>query len=75
MTHPGLKVAIDPDFGGKLSDIEPDFRKQLHKFVLMMLAPEYFIVKYIRGQKVKTKELFQHFKSYIQIYKRKNCLN
>lgn len=69
MPHPGLKVATNPDFDGKLSDIEPDFKKQLHKLVPMMLASENLVVKEIAGQKVKAKELLQYFKSYLEIYK------
>ncbi|XP_069673514.1 atlastin isoform X2 [Periplaneta americana] len=69
MPHPGLKVATNPEFDGKLSDIESDFKKQLQKLVPMVLAPENLVVKEIGGQKVKAKELLQYFKSYLEIYK------
>lgn len=69
MPHPGLKVATHPEFDGKLSDIEPDFKKELQKLVPMMLAPENLVVKEIGGQKVKAKELLQYFKSYLEIYR------
>lgn len=69
MPHPGLKVATNPEFDGKLSDIEPDFKKQLQILVPMVLAPENLVVKEIGGQKVKAKELLQYFKSYLEIYK------
>ncbi|XP_021922722.1 atlastin isoform X3 [Zootermopsis nevadensis] len=69
MPHPGLKVATNPEFDGKLSDIETDFKKQLQKLVPMMLAPENLVVKEIGGQRVKAKELLQYFKSYLEIYK------
>lgn len=52
-----------------VSDIEPDFKKQLQKLVPMMLAPENLVVKEIGGQKVKAKELLQYFKSYLEIYR------
>lgn len=52
-----------------VSDIEPDFRKQLQKLVPMMLAPENLVVKEIGGQKVKAKEMLQYFKSYLEIYR------
>lgn len=52
-----------------VSDIEPDFKKQLHKLVPMILASENLVVKEIAGQKVKAKELLQYFKSYLEIYK------
>lgn len=35
----------------------------------MMLAPENLLVKETGGQKVKAKEMFQHFKSYLEFYK------
>lgn len=69
MPHPGLKVATSPEFDGKLSDIEPDFKKQLQKLVPMILAPENLVIKEIGGQKVKAKELLQYFKSYLEIYR------
>nr|CAD7431905.1 unnamed protein product [Timema monikensis] len=69
MPHPGLKVATCPDFDGKLSDIEPEFQKQLKIFVPMVLASENLVIKEIAGQKVKAKELVQYFKSYLEIYK------
>jgi hypothetical protein len=52
-----------------VSDIEPDFRKQLLKLVPMILAPENLVIKEIAGQKVKAKELLQYFKSYLEIYR------
>ncbi|XP_063231585.1 atlastin isoform X2 [Bacillus rossius redtenbacheri] len=69
MPHPGLKVATNPEFDGKLSDIEPEFKKQLEVFVPMILAPENLVIKEIAGQQVKAKELVQYFKSYLEIYK------
>lgn len=52
-----------------VSDIEPDFKKELQKLVPMMLAPENLVVKEIGGQKVKAKEMLQYFKSYLEIYR------
>ncbi|XP_066996434.1 atlastin isoform X2 [Anabrus simplex] len=69
MPHPGLKVATNPEFDGKLSDIEADFKLNLQVLVPMILAPENLVIKKIGGQKVKAKELLQYFKSYIEIYK------
>ncbi|XP_073994590.1 atlastin-like isoform X2 [Rhodnius prolixus] len=68
MPHPGLKVATNPNFDGRLSDIESDFKKCLVRLVPLLLAPESLILKEISGQKVKAKELLQYFKSYINIY-------
>jgi len=68
MPHPGLRVATKPNFDGRLSEIELDFKTSLQKLVPMLLAPENLIIKEIGGHKVKAKELVQYFKSYINIY-------
>uniref|UniRef100_A0A1B6CQF1 GB1/RHD3-type G domain-containing protein n=1 Tax=Clastoptera arizonana TaxID=38151 RepID=A0A1B6CQF1_9HEMI len=68
MPHPGLKVATNPTFDGRLLEIEPEFKNSLRSLVPMLLAPENLIIKEISGQKVKAKELLQYFKSYINIY-------
>jgi atlastin len=68
MPHPGLKVATNPNFDGRLSDIENDFKHQLSVLIPQILSPKNLVVKEISGQKVKAKELLQYFKSYIQIY-------
>lgn len=68
MPHPGLKVATNPNFDGRLSEIEPEFKTCLKQLVPMLLAPENLVLKEISGQKVKAKELLQYFKSYINIY-------
>lgn len=68
MPHPGLKVATNPSFDGRLSDIESDFKECLKQLVPLLLAPENLILKEISGQKVKAKELLQYFKSYMIVY-------
>lgn len=69
MPHPGLKVATNPHFDGRLTDIEPEFKRALHQLIPMLLAPENLVPKLINGQKVKAKDLVQYFKSYMNIYK------
>lgn len=68
MPHPGLKVATNPEFNGRLSDIESDFKNNLKNLVPLVLSPENLTAKEIAGQKIKAKDLLQYFKSYIQIY-------
>ncbi|XP_054265961.1 atlastin isoform X2 [Macrosteles quadrilineatus] len=68
LPHPGFKVATNPEFDGKLKDIEPDFVENLKTLIPILLSPENLIVKEIGGQKVKAKELMQYFKSYMKIY-------
>ncbi|XP_018917432.1 atlastin isoform X2 [Bemisia tabaci] len=68
MPHPGLKVATNPHFDGRLSDIEDEFKKHLCSLVPMLLSPEKLLLKEISGQRVKAKELVQYFKSYINLF-------
>lgn len=68
MPHPGLKVATHPNFDGRLSDIDTEFKRCLQVLVPILLAPEILILKEINGQKVRAWELVQYFKSYINIY-------
>ncbi|KAJ2938556.1 hypothetical protein O0L34_g13052 [Tuta absoluta] len=69
MPHPGLKVATNPHFDGRLADIEPEFKRSLQQLVPMLLAPQNLVPKLINGQRVKAKGLLQYFKSYMSIYK------
>lgn len=69
MPHPGLTVATNPKFDGRLSDITLEFKQSLKALIPMLLAPENLIVKQINGQKVRVRDLIQYFKSYMAIYK------
>lgn len=69
MPHPGLTVATNPQFDGRLKDITPEFKQSLRELVPMVLSPENLILKEINGQKVKARDLIQYFKSYMAIYK------
>jgi len=69
MPHPGLKVATDPRFDGKLIDIEAAFKDHLNTFVPFLLSPSKIQVKKISGNEVKCKELVGFFKAYIDIFK------
>ncbi|XP_075982606.1 atlastin-like [Anticarsia gemmatalis] len=68
MPHPGLKVATDPSFAGKLSDIQPEFKQSLKELVPMLLDRRNLVPKVIDGQKVKARDLPNYFKSYIDIF-------
>ena len=69
MPHPGLRVATDPRFDGKLKDIEVAFKEHLNTFVPFLLSPSKIQVKKISGNEVKCKELVGFFKAYIEIFK------
>ncbi|CAH0756655.1 unnamed protein product [Diatraea saccharalis] len=69
MPHPGLKVATNPHFDGRLTDIEPEFKRSLQQLVPMLLAPQNLVPKLINGQRVRARDLLQYFKSYMNIYR------
>ncbi|XP_061602214.1 atlastin-2 isoform X2 [Cololabis saira] len=68
LPHPGLKVATNPYFDGRLKDIDDDFKKELAHLVPLLLAPERLVVKEIGGNKVTCRDLLEYFKAYIKIY-------
>ncbi|KAL4238639.1 putative RING-H2 finger protein [Mactra antiquata] len=68
MPHPGLRVATNPHFDGRLKDIETDFKEQLKVLVPQLLAPENLIVKEINGCRITCRDLVEYFKAYIRIY-------
>ncbi|XP_069000521.1 atlastin-2 isoform X1 [Embiotoca jacksoni] len=68
LPHPGLKVATNPYFDGRLKDIDGDFKKELAELVPLLLAPERLVEKEIGGNKVTCRDLLEYFKAYIKIY-------
>lgn len=66
--HPGLKVATNPYFDGRLKDIDEDFKRYLAKLVPLLLAPDKLVEKEIGGNKVTCRDLVEYFKAYIKIY-------
>ncbi|XP_051945857.1 atlastin-2 [Xyrauchen texanus] len=68
LPHPGLKVAINPHFDGRLKDIDRDFKNELQNLVPLLLAPENLVEKEINGAKVTCRDLLEYFKAYIKIY-------
>ncbi|KAG8041507.1 hypothetical protein G9C98_002800 [Cotesia typhae] len=69
MPHPGLRIATNPKFDGRLVEIESDFKHQLKQLIPSLLAPENLVTKKINGQIVRARDLLEYFKSYIRIYK------
>ena len=69
MPHPGLRVATDPRFDGKLRDIESSFKDHLKTFVPLLLSPSNIEVKKISGNPLKCKELVGFFRAYLDIFK------
>ncbi|XP_075269526.1 atlastin-2 isoform X3 [Opisthocomus hoazin] len=68
LPHPGLKVATNPSFDGRLNDIDEDFKNELRNLVPLLLAPENLVEKEISGSKVTCRDLVEYFKAYIKIY-------
>uniref|UniRef100_A0A8D3B6D5 GB1/RHD3-type G domain-containing protein n=1 Tax=Scophthalmus maximus TaxID=52904 RepID=A0A8D3B6D5_SCOMX len=68
LPHPGLKVATNPYFDGRLRDIDDDFKRELVKLVPLLLAPDRLVEKEIGGNKVTCRDLLEYFKAYIKIY-------
>ncbi|XP_037752307.1 atlastin-2 isoform X3 [Chelonia mydas] len=68
LPHPGLKVATNPNFDGRLNDIDDDFKRELRNLVPLLLAPENLVEKEISGSKVTCRDLVEYFKAYIKIY-------
>ncbi|KAG8123107.1 hypothetical protein E2320_018556 [Naja naja] len=68
LPHPGLKVATNPNFDGRLNDIDEEFKKELRNLIPLLLAPKNLVEKEISGSKVTCRDLVQYFKAYIKIY-------
>uniref|UniRef100_A0A8C6TLG6 Atlastin GTPase 2 n=1 Tax=Neogobius melanostomus TaxID=47308 RepID=A0A8C6TLG6_9GOBI len=68
LPHPGLRVATNPHFDGRLRDIDEDFQARLVELVPLLLSPENLVVKEIGGQKVTCRDLLHYFKAYMKIY-------
>uniref|UniRef100_A0A452I4B9 GB1/RHD3-type G domain-containing protein n=1 Tax=Gopherus agassizii TaxID=38772 RepID=A0A452I4B9_9SAUR len=63
LPHPGLKVATNPNFDGRLNDIDDDFKRELRDLVPLLLAPENLVEKEISGAKVTCRDLVEYFKA------------
>ncbi|MBN3291481.1 ATLA1 protein, partial [Polypterus senegalus] len=68
MPHPGLKVATNPHFDGRLKEIDGEFITNLKVLVPWLLCPQNLDVKEINGNKITCRGLVEYFKAYIKIY-------
>uniref|UniRef100_A0AAV2LL24 GB1/RHD3-type G domain-containing protein n=1 Tax=Knipowitschia caucasica TaxID=637954 RepID=A0AAV2LL24_KNICA len=68
LPHPGLRVATNPHFDGRLRDIDEDFKRELVSLVPLLLSAENLVEKEIGGEKVTCRDLLLYFKSYMKIY-------
>lgn len=75
MPHPGRKAAIDPNFDGKINDLEPEFVQELKVLAPLLLSKENVIPKTINGQVIKAKELLNFVQSYWNVFQDGNLPN
>uniref|UniRef100_A0A8C3SR94 Atlastin GTPase 1 n=1 Tax=Chelydra serpentina TaxID=8475 RepID=A0A8C3SR94_CHESE len=68
LPHPGLKVATNPNFDGKLKEIDDEFIKNLKVLIPWLLSSESLDVKEINGNNITCRGLVEYFKAYIKIY-------
>uniref|UniRef100_A0A669E7D1 Atlastin-1 n=1 Tax=Oreochromis niloticus TaxID=8128 RepID=A0A669E7D1_ORENI len=68
MPHPGLKVATNPLFDGRIKEIDGEFINNLKVLVPWLLSPRNIDVKEINGSKITCRGLLEYFKAYIKIY-------
>ncbi|KAM8807785.1 atlastin-1 [Eudromia elegans] len=68
LPHPGLRVATNPSFDGKLREIDGEFIKNLKVLIPWLLRPESLDVKEINGNHITCRGLVEYFKAYIKIY-------
>uniref|UniRef100_A0A3Q3DJ86 Atlastin GTPase 1 n=1 Tax=Hippocampus comes TaxID=109280 RepID=A0A3Q3DJ86_HIPCM len=68
MPHPGLKVATNPHFDGRIKEIDGEFISNLKILVPWLLSPGNIDVKEINGSKITCRGLLEYFKAYIKIY-------
>uniref|UniRef100_A0A3Q3B2V8 Atlastin-1 n=1 Tax=Kryptolebias marmoratus TaxID=37003 RepID=A0A3Q3B2V8_KRYMA len=62
MPHPGLKVATNPHFDGRLKEIDGEFTNNLKVLVPWLLSPRNIDVKEINGSKITCRGLVEYFK-------------
>ncbi|RXN05036.1 atlastin-1 isoform X2 [Labeo rohita] len=63
MPHPGLKVATNPHFDGRLREIDQEFINNLQVLVPWLLRPKNLDVKEINGSKITCRGLLEYFKA------------
>uniref|UniRef100_A0A3B3DZM2 Atlastin-1 n=1 Tax=Oryzias melastigma TaxID=30732 RepID=A0A3B3DZM2_ORYME len=68
MPHPGLKVATNPHFDGRIKEIDGEFINNLKVLVPWLLSPRNIDVKEINGSRITCRGLLEYFKAYIKIY-------
>ncbi|XP_070508822.1 atlastin-1-like [Chironomus tepperi] len=68
MPYPGKQVATSSDYDGRWSLMDDDFLKEMKNLIENFFNPQNVIVKKIEGVDVKAHELFEYFKSYVNLF-------
>eukprot|EP00111_Clytia_hemisphaerica_P011671 TCONS_00034289-protein len=68
MPHPGKHVATNPNFKGRLRDIDGEFKEYLDQLVPRLLAPSNLLVKSINGSDLTCRELLEYFIAYMKMF-------
>ncbi|CAJ0570224.1 unnamed protein product, partial [Mesorhabditis spiculigera] len=68
MPYPGEAVASSGTFRGQLDEISKKFRDSLRELIPGILDGQKLVVKEVNGHAVTCRELFQLFKSYMEIF-------
>lgn len=72
MPHPGNKVATNPNFDGRLNEIEESFVENLNKFIPTLLDIKNLPIKEITGIQITGSQLIEYFKVYFKTFKDQN---
>ncbi|KAL7677747.1 hypothetical protein ACOME3_003984 [Neoechinorhynchus agilis] len=67
MPHPGLVVATNPNFDGRLKDIVNDFVNQMKEFIESVFSADRLQIKKINGEEITCSQLFEYFKAYCTV--------
>ncbi|XP_074599936.1 atlastin GTPase [Brevipalpus obovatus] len=61
LPHPGPKVATNPNFDGRVSDIDPEFVQNMEQLMYQLLAPDNIVVKQVSGRDLTGAQLLEYF--------------
>lgn len=75
MPYPGKKAAMDPNFNGKVLDLDQEFVEELKPLAELVLKKENLIVKKANGTNLTAKEFLNYVQTYWGIYESENLPN
>ncbi|KAF0989216.1 hypothetical protein HZS_1021 [Henneguya salminicola] len=68
LPHPGIKVAVTPNFNGNMKDIDPIFLEYLTTLVSSIISPEKLTPKLSQGTPIRCCDILTFFNSYIKVF-------